>query len=157
MATKAWREANVDKLRKYRKDHYARNRSYYIFKSKEYKQDQKEKDGDRYRAKCIVENSRYQDKKARRENDLDLEFVVAAIKDGCTYCGSQSLMVMDRINNDLGHIKTNVNAACFRCNDIRCNMPYAAWIVIAPAIRLAHETGLFGNWKQTTSKTAAIY
>ena len=55
-------------------------------------------------------------------------------------------MTADRIDNNLGHTKDNVVAACYRCNMIRGNMPYKAWLNIAPAIRDTVEKGLFDDW-----------
>jgi hypothetical protein len=69
------------------------------------------------------------------------------IANGCIYCGETELrMTLDRINNDLGHLQTNVNASCRRCNWSRRDMPYAAWIRLVPEIRKIAEEGLFGDW-----------
>ena len=100
------------------------------------------------RAKCILIDSRAQDRKKGRANDLDLRFIEAAIAKGCSYCGStQAMMTMDRIDNSLGHIKGNVVAACYRCNVYRGYMLYEAWLLIVPGLRRAKELGLLEGWK----------
>ena len=97
--------------------------------------------------KYILYDSRKSDKKERRENDLDQEFIRKAIKDGCSYCGETDLrMTLDRVDNSLGHLRSNVVAACIRCNYTRKDMPYEAWLLLTPGIRRARETGLFGGW-----------
>ena len=101
-----------------------------------------------FRSKFIVSDCRTSDKKFGRNFDLDIPFVDDAINRGCEYCGQRDgMMVMDRIDNTKGHLKENVKPACFRCNDIRSNMPYEAWVVLVPAIKQAYEWGLFGEWK----------
>jgi hypothetical protein len=97
--------------------------------------------------KFIMADSRRSDKKRGHHNDLDYEWIKSAIYSGCVYCGEQDLrMTLDRQDNDLGHIKTNVVPACIRCNIARRNMPLEAWLVVAEGMRKAKELGLFGTW-----------
>lgn len=98
-------------------------------------------------AGAILTDAKRADKKRARAFDLDKEFVSAAIKLPCSYCGETQLrMTLDRIDNDLGHLKSNVVPACERCNYARRDMPAAAWIVVAKAMREARENGLFADW-----------
>lgn len=98
-------------------------------------------------AKIILIDSRGSDRKSKRVNDLDRNFIHETIKSGCAYCGETGLrMTLDRIDNNVGHIKTNVVPACIRCNYVRRDMPYAAWIAIAPSMEAARSQGLFGEW-----------
>ena len=100
-----------------------------------------------HRPKIILEDSRKSDKKKGRQNDLDLDFITLSIKDGCSYCGNTELMMtLDRIDNSLGHIKLNVAPACSRCNLIRGDMPYQAWMTIVPGVKTAFHEGLFESW-----------
>jgi hypothetical protein len=55
-------------------------------------------------------------------------------------------MTLDRIDNKRGHSRANVVPACIRCNYARRDMPYAAWLCLAPGLRVALEQGLFGEW-----------
>lgn len=65
----------------------------------------------------------------------------------CFYCGETLLrMSLDRVDNSKGHTMDNVIPACVRCNYIRKDMPYDAWIVVAVGMRQAREQGLFGGW-----------
>jgi hypothetical protein len=97
--------------------------------------------------KYILADSRKTDKKAGLRNDLDREFIRDTIKDGCSYCGETKLrMTLDRIDNEVGHLKTNVVPACIRCNYMRRAMPYEAWLVIARIVREVRLAGLFGEW-----------
>lgn len=99
------------------------------------------------RAKYILYDSRQEDKRRGRQNDLDRGFITALISGACVYCGETKLMMsLDRIDNTIGHLRANVKAACMRCNYIRRDMPYEAWIKLAPTIRHLMEAGLFGQW-----------
>jgi len=102
-----------------------------------------------FSANHILGDSRTSDRSKGRGNDLDLEFVRELTKNNlCAYCGETNLRItLDRIDNALGHLKTNVIAACIRCNGIRCNMPFEAWRHIVPKIRSAQRNGLFGDWQ----------
>lgn len=69
------------------------------------------------------------------------------IREACRYCGETTLkMTLDRRNNAVGHTKANVQPCCIRCNLIRRDMPYEAWLVIAPSVRASREAGLFNSW-----------
>ncbi len=97
--------------------------------------------------KFILIDSRNTDKKYGRENDLTREFISEKIKEGCAYClETEGRMTLDRIDNDVGHLQSNVNSACVRCNYIRGDMPFAAWAAIVPSIREAKLSGLFDGW-----------
>lgn len=75
------------------------------------------------------------------------EFVEQVLASACSYCGEvRLLMTLDRRDSALGHIQSNVVPACIRCNLTKSNMPLAAWLVIAPAMRVAREQGLFAGW-----------
>lgn len=55
-------------------------------------------------------------------------------------------MSMDRVDNSIGHTKSNVVPACIRCNYMRKDMPMEAWKFLVPYIKQAKENGLFGDW-----------
>lgn len=102
----------------------------------------------KYLSNTICEDSRKSDKKNNRDNDLTKEFIESLIKTGCSYCSETKLrMTLDRINNNLGHLQSNVVSACLRCNLARGDMPYEAWLCLVPGMRMAREKGLFGSWQ----------
>lgn len=83
-----------------------------------------------------------------REFDLSLEWICEQIAKPCVYCGEdEGRRTLDRIDNSLGHLENNVVTACIRCNLIRGNMPYEAWLALVPAIREVKQRGLFGDWQ----------
>lgn len=95
----------------------------------------------------ILRDSRKGDLRAGRENDLDIPFIEGLIRQDCLYCGETTVrMTLDRIDNSLGHLKSNVLPSCVRCNLVRGNMPYEAWLHVAKGMRSAREIGLFSNW-----------
>ena len=98
-------------------------------------------------AQIILRDSKGSDKKYNRENDLTKEFIEETVKDGCSYCGEKLLrMTLDRIDNTLGHLMSNVVPACIRCNYTRGSMPYQAWLCLADGMKRAKENDLFGDW-----------
>lgn len=95
----------------------------------------------------ITTQSRQRDKALGLDNDLNKEWVHEFIKGGCAYCGESSLqMTLDRIDNGLGHIKSNVHPACVRCNFLRRDMPFCAWVFLLDGLRKAREKDAFGKW-----------
>jgi len=102
-------------------------------------------------ARFIWVDSRRSDKKRGFKNDLTKEFIAEQITKGCSYCGEKTIrMTLDRIDNERGHTTDNVVPACIRCNHIRGNMPYEAWLCFRAALRRARREGLFGNWTGRT-------
>lgn len=98
-------------------------------------------------AKRILQDCKQNDKKKGMVCDLDLPFVESSIQQPCSYCGETVYRrSLDRIDNNVGHLKSNVTTACVRCNLTRTTMPYEAWLVVARAMREAREAGLFGEW-----------
>lgn len=99
------------------------------------------------RARFLLNDCRSSDKRRNLICDLDLAFVEQEIKKGCDYCGSKKVLItLDRINNDLGHIKNNLVPSCIRCNFIRNSMPINAWKKLVPVIRELVENDVFGEW-----------
>ena len=98
-------------------------------------------------SRFILEDSRRSDKKKGFANDLTKIFIDQLIIGGCRYCGETKLrMTLDRIDNSVGHLQSNVVPACIRCNLARGAMPYLAWLHLVPYVREANERGLFGTW-----------
>ena len=97
----------------------------------------------------ILIDCKSDDRKAGRIGfNLTRDFVEGMIANGCLYCGETTLrMTMDRIDNTKAHSKDNVNPACIRCNYLRRDMPYEAWLLLCPAVRMVCESGAFGQWQ----------
>ena len=101
--------------------------------------------------KWICEDSRRSDRRVGRENDLDPVWVKTEISKACQYCGETRLrMTLDRVDNDKGHLKTNVVPCCIRCNYLRSDVPYQAWLCLCAGLRKARREGLFGSWTGRT-------
>lgn len=93
-------------------------------------------------------DSRGSDRKYGRDNDLTIDFIEKEISKGCCYCGDMTTrMTLDRIDNDIGHTMLNVKPSCVRCNHVRGDMPYEAWVIVARAMKRVYKNGLFGDWK----------
>lgn len=98
-------------------------------------------------ARWILTDARKWDRRHGYVCDLSREDVAALIQGGCTYCGERELRVsLDRRDNTQGHTCANVVAACVRCNYLRRDMPFEAWMNLVPSIRETRERGLFGAW-----------
>lgn len=94
----------------------------------------------------VLRVTRHRDRASGLENDLTREFVTEQLTKPCTYCGSTVVIGLDRKNNTLGHTQDNVVPACLRCNFIRRDMPYDAWMEMVAGVRRAANLGLFGDW-----------
>ena len=105
-------------------------------------------------AKTLLRDARKTDKKKGFTNDLDVEFIRGQLTLPCKYCGG-ICRTLDRIDNTKGHLKSNVNPACLRCNYTRKDMPYEAWLVVADGMRNAFAAGLFGDWTGRARKPSA--
>lgn len=99
--------------------------------------------------KYILKDCRSSDKKKGRIGDLDRSFIDTMISKPCSYCGDiNNKMTLDRIDNDLGHLKSNVVPACYRCNLFRGNMPYQAWICFSPVLKEVRLAGKMDGWNE---------
>jgi hypothetical protein len=98
-------------------------------------------------AAAIFHDARGSDRKRGLISDLTRDAIEKLIARSCTYCGETALrMTLDRIDNAIGHLTSNIVPACIRCNYLRGNMPYQAWLVLVPGVRQAREMGFFGGW-----------
>lgn len=105
-------------------------------------------------AQKIIRTTKHNDKTRNMSNDLDIVFVENAIKDGCCWCGERNIsLTLDRLNNSIGHLKSNCVCACIRCNLFRTNIPIEAWQELAKAMRDTREKGLFGGWTGKIKKS----
>lgn len=110
-----------------------------------------------YRAKMLLKDCKGSDQKKKRTCDLTIEFVENMLKQKCQYCETDEIMLtLDRIDNTLGHLQTNVMTACVRCNDIRKDMPFAAWMCLVPGIRDAVQQGLFESWVGGSARNGGL-
>jgi hypothetical protein len=99
------------------------------------------------RAWYVIEDARKSDKRYGREFGLTREYVDRAVSLPCSYCGDTSnLMTLDRKDNTLGHTDDNCSACCIRCNLIRGDMPYEAWLKLSAFLPEIRKSGLFGDW-----------
>ena len=95
----------------------------------------------------IYQNAKREDRYAGRECTITRLEVGELVKKPCDYCGvKDKKMSIDRMENEIGHTKDNTVPCCLRCNTMKRDMPLAAWLAIAPAIRRARKKGLFGDW-----------
>jgi len=101
-------------------------------------------------ARYMTQNAKFSDRRKGIKSNLTKEYVQILLDEakGCVYCGdSESKLSLDRIDCSEGHIVGNVAICCVRCNNFRGDMPYAAWIVIAPVMKKLRESGMLDGWK----------
>ena len=94
----------------------------------------------------LWEDYRKSDQKKGRINDLTKDQVKDLLSKSCFYCEETENMSIDRIDNDLGHLLSNVNPSCMRCNLVRGDMPYEAWLTVTEGMKKARTMGQFSNW-----------
>jgi len=75
--------------------------------------------------KSLLKGYKQNDIKANRDNDLDEIWLKQTIENAkCIYCElpEEDQMGLDRIDNSMGHIKTNCVPCCRVCNVVRGNI-----------------------------------
>ena len=100
-----------------------------------------------YRTQFAMGGARRRDRAAGRVTTLTNDEAHQLLNAACIYCGDTELMMtLDRVDNSRGYEPGNVVGCCIRCNYTRRDMPMAAWLVIADAMRSARLLGAFGAW-----------
>lgn len=67
--------------------------------------------------------------------DMTIEFIRELIKQPCHYCSRTMPIEMDRKDNEVGYIITNVVPACRRCNMVKNHyLTYDEMITVAQAL-----------------------
>jgi hypothetical protein len=70
----------------------------------------------------MLSSYKVKDNNKRLEFDLDYDFMINNIvSKNCIYCNNNLNIGCDRIDNNIGHIKTNVVPCCYICNIVRSN------------------------------------
>lgn len=99
------------------------------------------------RAYYILQDTKNSDRKKGLLCDLTNEYVTEKLKLPCHYCGDIGNMItLDRIDNRIGHVRSNLLPACVPCNLTRGDMPYDAWVIVAKGMKIARKAGLFDGW-----------
>lgn len=76
----------------------------------------------RSKASKMISSYQRKDKFKNRECDIDVDwFLDNILFKQCSYCDSQLLIGCDRVDNSIGHLKSNVIPCCYRCNATRNN------------------------------------
>jgi hypothetical protein len=93
---------------------------------------------------------RYWTRSLRRgvKSDLKLHDIRLLLSCPCYYCETrQSDMTLDRKASGDGYTKANTVPCCWRCNTMKSDMPWEAWMKVVPAIRNAAKLRLFKDWR----------
>lgn len=135
--------------KEYGKEYYSKNAEKICFTS----ENNRKKRGGRnynyqkYQGRNFLMESKRRDIERGMANDLTLEFVEESFQKPCTSCLANDMrMTLDRIDNTIGHIQTNVVPSCRRCNYLRRDMPYAAWVLFSPVLQEIHKRDVFQDW-----------
>jgi len=74
----------------------------------------------RNKASKMISSYRCSDKKKDMICDLETDwFIQNILEKECSYCGTKEFLGADRLDNSVGHIKSNIVPACYRCNNVR--------------------------------------
>jgi hypothetical protein len=67
--------------------------------------------------------------------DLTYQFVVATLKQPCSYCWARGKIQLDRRDNTLGYLQDNVVPACARCNEVKGrHLTYTEMVKVAEVL-----------------------
>ncbi len=95
----------------------------------------------------------HQDKVKNFSNSITLIEYRELIKEGCFYCGVFGDIGLDRIDNSLGHNKSNCKPCCEKCNFILGDIPYEAKLLMIPSLTEIKQNNLLNNWIIPTKRT----
>lgn len=105
-----------------RKEKYLKNRATYIEQAAGRYKEKEKAYGTKHWATVTRAGLRHFDRKKNKYPicDISNDDLFAIIKNPCVYCGdSVSRIGVDRVDNEIGHIKTNLVPSCYSCNSIR--------------------------------------
>ena len=89
---------------------------------------------------------RHRDSVKGRKFDLTREFLSDLLQQECVYCGDNSFIGADRIDNNLGHLQTNVVPCCYTCNIARSNLfTYDEMLLLGKTIKQIKLNRSHGN------------
>lgn len=124
-----WNKNNRDKINLHQRNHYKRHRKRLIIKSKE-----------RYQKKKFTIGYKFAEyrssaRKTRKDFSLTLEEFSFFWGKPCYYCGSSIKTIgLDRLNNKIGYVFTNITPCCLRCNKMKKNMDYEEFVKLCRLI-----------------------
>jgi len=148
---KKYREANKEKISKYKKDWHQMNRVEILKKKREYSKTpvartSSNKGGKKYRAtiKGRISTARKQSKRRNKTWDIPDEMYLNLIHCFCRYCGDTLLdetgIGLDRLNNDRGYFIDNVVPCCRACNSVRwIKYTYEEMLIIGKYLKKARQ------------------
>jgi hypothetical protein len=102
-------------------------------KSKKYYIDNKQKVDPIY---ARLTSCKTRAKKKQFGFDLDIDFIKKVLELPCIYCGNEGGIQLDRKDNLLGYLKSNVIPACKRCNTVKSMyLSYDEMLIVAKALK----------------------
>jgi hypothetical protein len=105
----------------------------------------------------ILTQLREREKKRGLKSNMTSQIVKELISQPCFYCGrTGSSISLDRVDNSRGYDTDNVNPCCLLCNVIKRDLPYKAWMLLAPGMREARRLGYLDTWVDSTSNRNGI-
>ena len=94
----------------------------------------------RNKASKMLSSYKIKDKKKGFITDMDIDFTMNLIKEPCIYCGDTNYIGADRLDNNIGHIKSNVVPCCVICNTARNNnFTHEEMIILGKTIKQIKE------------------
>ena len=141
---KSYYKKNKDRILKRQKLYSDKNKEKVLSYGRNYYYDNKEKLRigmivlrQNHRERYLLRGYKYCDKKKNLENDLTIEWLLENILNkSCIYCNSTQDIGCDRIDNNIGHIKSNCVPCCYSCNIMRGNrFSYDEMLFLSPSIK----------------------
>ena len=94
-----------------------------LSKPKRDTKDRSECENIRIKVSKMCSSYRIKDLKKGLKYNLDIDwFINNIVYNKCIYCGDDKNIGCDRIDNSIGHIKSNVVPCCYTCNVVRNNI-----------------------------------
>lgn len=95
-----------------------------------------------------IKSYQHIDRKNKRKSIKLREAKDLILNGDCFYCGEteKACLGLDRIDNRLGHEKTNVKVCCEKCNNLLSDIPYEAKLELKKGLTSIRKKGFLKEW-----------
>lgn len=70
----------------------------------------------------------------------------------CHYCGTEKSHGLDRKDSSIGYAEDNTVPCCEKCNNILCDIPYQAKVLLKEGLVNIRKGGLLETWQIPTKR-----
>jgi hypothetical protein len=139
-----YRENNKEKIKQIQDSYYKNNRDKRILNATNWRLNNKEKALETRRKYIKTPKGRLNSIKAsaktrKIEFNISDELALEILNNNCYYCGDKIVVGIDRLDNSLGYLETNIVACCEMCNYMKRIYTKEQFIIQCKKITINHS------------------